>query len=129
MFNRAIIIGRLVRDCEVKKTTQGTSVCNFGVAINEQLKAGQESTEFIDCTAWRQNADFLGQYGKKGMLIFVEGKVHKNTKTDKDGNKRYEQIVECRTVKSLEKRQPAEPYAEDFTDVVDDDFMQEGLPY
>ena len=101
MLNLVVIVGRLVRDCTVYKTNEGQSVCNFSIATNAN---GDTKAEFLDCTAWRQNADFLGNYGKKGNLYLIVGKIHKNARTMKDGTKRYEQVIECKTVESLTRK-------------------------
>ena len=91
MLNKAVIMGRLVRDPELKTTSAGTSVCSFTVAVDRSfVKQGEErQTDFIDCVAWRGTAEFLCKYFNKGRMVNVVGSIQKRTWDDKDGNKRY----------------------------------------
>lgn len=107
MYNHVELIGRLTKDCEVAKTHSGQSVCNFALATSErrQIENGDwtDVATYIDCTAWRKSADFLGQFGKKGRLFHVVGKIRKNSYIDRDGIKRYVTNVEAITVNALDK--------------------------
>jgi len=91
MLNKALIMGRLVKDPELKTTGTGTSVCSFTVAVDRSfVKQGEErQTDFIDCVAWRGTAEFLCKYFTKGRMVNVVGSIQKRTWDDKDGNKRY----------------------------------------
>jgi len=91
MLNKALIMGRLVKDPELKTTSTGTSVCSFTVAVDRSfVKQGEErQTDFIDCVAWRGTAEFLCKYFAKGRMVNVVGSIQKRTWDDKDGNKRY----------------------------------------
>lgn len=94
--NRVVIAGRLTKDIEVAKTQSGISVTKFTVAVNRSVKdmTGNYITDFINCVAWRQSADFLGQYGKKGAEVSVDGKIQVNSYTSQSGEKRtYTEIV------------------------------------
>jgi single-strand DNA-binding protein len=86
-FNKVIIGGRLTADVELKQTTSGLSVCAFSVAVNRKGKDAQ--TDFIDVVAWRQTAEFICKYFRKGSSICVVGSLQKREWTDKNGNKRY----------------------------------------
>ncbi len=91
MLNKAIIMGRLTRDPEIKKTQSGLSVCSFSVAVDRDIvdkSTNQRETDFINVTAWRTTADFVGKYFTKGSLIVVEGRIQVRNYTDKDNNKR-----------------------------------------
>lgn len=90
MLNSITIMGRLVRDPELKKTGSGVSVANFTVAVDRDIAAqGQEKeTDFIDCVAWRATADFVSKYFTKGKMIALKGRLQIRSWTDKDGNKR-----------------------------------------
>lgn len=91
MLNNAIIMGRMTRDPEVKKTQSGISVCSFFVAVDRDMvdkNTGEKETDFINVTAWRTTADFIGKYFTKGSLIVVEGRIQVRNYTDKDNNKR-----------------------------------------
>ena len=89
--------GNLTKECEVSKTTKGVSVCNFSVATNENY-GEQEFTTFIDCTAWRSCADYLGVYGKKGRRVRIDGRLRKNSYVDREGIKRYVTTVDVTDV-------------------------------
>ena len=75
MINKAIIMGRLVADPEVRQTPSGVSCCQFTVAVNrDYVQQGQErQADFISVVAWRQTAEFVGKYFSKGKMIIVEG--------------------------------------------------------
>ncbi len=89
-FNKVILGGRLTADIELKQTQSGLSVCSFSLAVNRRTgKDREQKTDFIECTAWRQTAEFLSRYFKKGSSLCIVGTLQKNDWTDKDGNKRY----------------------------------------
>ena len=107
MYNYVNIIGRIVRDCEVRKTQNGQSVCDFAVATSERFQSPDgdknELTTYINCVVWRQAADFLGVYGKKGRLVQVVGKIKDASYTDKNGVKHYVMKVEASSVNMLDR--------------------------
>jgi len=86
-LNKAIIGGRLTGTPELKQTLQGVFVTTFTVAINRRGKQGE--ADFINCIAWRQTAEFICRYFKKGSSICVAGSLQKREWTDKNGSKRY----------------------------------------
>ena len=86
-FNKAIIGGRLTADVELKQTPSGVSVCAFSIAVNR--KGADNKTDFIDIVAWRQTAEFICKYFKKGSSICIVGSLQKRDWTDKNGQKRY----------------------------------------
>lgn len=112
MINRVILVGRLTRDVEVRRTTSGLSVAQFTVACDRRFSRqdnnGQPSADFINCVAWRQTADFLGSYAKKGNLVGVEGRIQTRTYDDKDGKRVYVTEVVCDNVQLLESRRARE---------------------
>lgn len=85
-LNKAIIGGRLTKDPELRKTASGISVCDFTVAVNGYKK--DDPTIFIDCTAFRGQAEFLTNYAKKGSTVVVGGKIDIQSYTDKENIKR-----------------------------------------
>lgn len=87
-FNKAIIIGRLTKDVELKTTGSGVSVASFTVAVDRGY-GDNKKTDFINCVAWRQTAEFTSKFFQKGSQIGVEGSIQVRDYTDKDGNKRY----------------------------------------
>jgi len=92
-LNKAMIIGNLTRDPEVKTTPQGTSVASFSVATNfvwtDSSGQKQEKAEYHNVVAWRKLADIIGQYLKKGSKIYIEGRLQTRDWTGQDGVKRY----------------------------------------
>lgn len=95
MYNRVILMGRLVRDPELKTTQSGISMCRFSVAVDRKFaKQGEErQADFFDVTVWRQTAEFVCKYFTKGRMIHIEGVLQNNNYTDKDGVKHYSNIV------------------------------------
>lgn len=90
MLNVAVLMGRLVADPELRQTANGISVTSFTLAVDRSyVKAGTErQTDFIDIVAWRNTAEFVCKYFRKGQLAAVQGAIQTRTYTDKDGNKR-----------------------------------------
>ena len=89
-LNKVILIGRITADPELKQTQGGVSVCSFNIAINRRFKGenGQQDVDFISIVAWRQQAEFVCKYFKKGQAILVCGQLQTRSYTDKQNNKR-----------------------------------------
>lgn len=88
-LNKVILGGRVCADPELKKTASDLSVVSFTVAVNRKRgKDGETQADFIRCTAWRNTADFIANYFRKGSSICVVGQLNIRQWTDKDGNKR-----------------------------------------
>lgn len=89
-MNKVILMGRLTKDPEMRQTQQGTSVCRFSLAVNRRFaKEGQMTADFINCTAWRNTADFISKYFHKGNMIAVVGSLQTRTWEGQDGKKQY----------------------------------------
>ena len=90
MLNVAVLMGRLVADPELKHTANDVAVTSFRLAVDRTyVRAGNErQADFIDIVAWRNTADFVCKYFRKGMLVAVEGSIQTRQYTDRDGNKR-----------------------------------------
>ncbi|WP_411677043.1 single-stranded DNA-binding protein [Caproicibacter sp.] len=90
MLNVAVLMGRLVADPELRHTPNGISVTSFTIAVDRSyVKAGTDrQTDFIDVVAWRNTAEFVCKYFRKGQLAAVQGSIQTRSYTDKDGNKR-----------------------------------------
>ena len=91
MLNHIVIMGRLVRDPELRRTGSGVAVASFRVAVDRDFApkdGGERKADFIDCVAWRQTGEFISKYFTKGRMIVVEGRLEMRDWTDKDGNKR-----------------------------------------
>ena len=99
MLNRIVIMGRLTRDPELRRTQNGTAVTSFSVAVDRDFKSresGEKATDFIDVVAWRQTAEFVCRYFRKGQRIALQGSLQSRSYTDKEGNKRtaYEVVAD-----------------------------------
>lgn len=89
-LNKVVLCGRLTADVELKQTQSGISVCSFTLAINRKYQAdGQQQTDFINCVAWRQTAEFIAKYFKKGSSLCVTGSIQVRDWTDNNNQKRY----------------------------------------
>lgn len=90
MLNRIVIMGRMVRDPELRRTNSGTAVASFTLAVDRDMKNqdGNRETDFIDCVAWKGAAEFVSKYFGKGRMVVVEGRLQIRDWTDKNGNKR-----------------------------------------
>ncbi len=87
MINKVVIVGNLTRDPDFSKTQSGISRARFTVAVNRRYGQNEE-VAYISCIAWRQSADFIGQYGKKGNTVGVEGHITTGSYDDKATGKR-----------------------------------------
>lgn len=129
-MNKAILVGRLVADPELRQTGGGADVCSFTVAVNRPGK--DNGTDFIDCVAWRQTAEFVCRWFQKGDPIGIEGRIQTKNYEDKNGNKRKAVEVVCDQVSFLpgakdrdkgQGRPDTQPDAaslDDFAEVEDD---------
>lgn len=91
MLNHAVIMGRLTRDIEVRRTGSGTAVASFSVAVDRDIAnkdTKERETDFLDCVAWRNTAEFLQKYFRKGDMIVVSGRLQVRSWQDKNGDKR-----------------------------------------
>lgn len=107
MLNTAIIMGRLVRDPEERKTSNGKSVCSFCVAVNDDYR--KDVTYFLDIIAWNNTADFVCKYFRKGSMIAVQGKLTTRVWEDKNGNKRKETEIVADNVSFCGEKKDAAP--------------------
>ena len=120
MLNKIILMGRLTRDPELRKTGNGTAVTSFILAVDRDYKPqdGERETDFIDIVAWRGTGEFVSKYFTKGRMAVVEGRLQVRDWTDKDGAKRRNTEVIADSVyfgdskKVSESDAPAEPSGE-----------------
>ena len=91
MLNKVILMGRFTRDPELRSTPQGISTCSFSIAVDRNfVRPGEErKADFINCVAWRQTAEFISKYFKKGSMVALEGSIQTRSWDDQDGKKRY----------------------------------------
>lgn len=132
MLNRVVLVGNLTRDPQFSKTASGISVARFTVAVNRRF-GNNEGADFISCVAWRQSADFISQYAKKGSTVAVEGRITTGSYDDKTtGKKVYTTDVTCDNVQLINSRssnetsqtqpQSSGTYYPDESSLSDDDF-------
>lgn len=100
MLNKIVIMGRMTKDPELRRTQTGTPVTSFTLAVDRDFKdkSGERETDFIECVAWRGTAEFVTKYFGKGRMAVVEGKLQLRDWTDKEGNKRRTAEVQADNV-------------------------------
>ena len=95
-LNRVILFGRLTKDVDLRRTQTGVAVARFTVACDRQFankQTGERETDFIECVAWRNTADFVARYFSKGSALTVEGTLQNNNFEDKNGVKHFSYVV------------------------------------
>lgn len=105
-MNSIHIVGRLCADPELRRTTDGTAVCTYSLAVKRPKV--KDTTDFINCVTWRQAAEFLSQYGHKGDAVAVTGILQSRKWQDKDGNNRTAWEVVTESVELLSSRKNSE---------------------
>ncbi len=102
MLNHIVLMGRLTRDPELRRTGSGLPVASFTLAVDRDFSSnketGQKETDFIDIVAWRSTAEFVSKYFSKGRMAVVSGRLQIRTWNDKEGNKRYNAEVVAENV-------------------------------
>lgn len=91
MLNHIVLMGRLTRDPELRRTNSGTAVASFTLAVDRDFgpkDGGEKETDFIECVAWKNTAEFISKYFSKGRMAVVSGRLQIRRWNDKDGNKR-----------------------------------------
>lgn len=127
-FNKVILGGRLTADPELKTTQSGISVTQFSIAVNRKVKQGaNQETDFFNITAWRQTAEFVARYFKKGSSICIVGVLQNSSWTDQHGQKHYRTDIVADEVMFVDSKSggQASPTAPQWTEVSTD----EGLPF
>lgn len=106
MINRVVLVGRLTRDPELKKSASGNSICSFSVAVDNRQKNpdGTKSTSFIPCVAFSQSADNMVKFVRKGSLVGVEGRLNQRNFVRQDGTKGNILEIVCDSVQFLEPK-------------------------
>ena len=116
-MNKAILLGRLVKDPELRYATSGTAVATFTLAVDRRFqKQGEErQADFINCVAWQKTAEFVANYFTKGQMMALSGSIQVRTWEDNDGHKRYateviaEDVYFAESKKSSESATPKAP--------------------
>ena len=110
MLNHIVIMGRLTRDPELRRTGSGVAVASFTLAVDRDFagKDGEKETDFIDCVAWRGTGEFVSRNFAKGQMACVAGRLQLRGWTDKDGNKRINAEVVADSVYFADSKKAAE---------------------
>ena len=105
-MNRAILIGRLTKNPELRTTSNGNNICNFSIAVTRNYKNtdGEYEADFINCIAFKKTGELINQYCSKGNQLAVEGRIQTGSFTDKNGVKRYTTDIAVDKVTFLEKK-------------------------
>ena len=113
-MNAVFLIGRLVAQPELKYTGANVAVCSFRIAVDRKFKDqnGNKATDFIDCVAWRQSAEFLSQYCDKGNLVAVQGTLQVRSWQAQDGSARKTVEVVVDSIQGLERKRTADTYGQ-----------------
>ena len=107
MLNNVTLMGRLVRDPDLRYTQNQTPVASFSLACERDTK--DKTADFIDCTAWRHTAEFVNSYMTKGQMIVVTGRLQIRQWTDKDGNKRTAPEINVDNAYFAESKRKSDP--------------------
>lgn len=113
MLNRAVLVGRLTKELELKYTQSGTAVASFNLAVNRQFtnQQGEREADFISCVIWRKGAENLANFTRKGSLIGIDGRIQTRNYENQQGQRVYitEVVVENFTL--LEPKETKQPQA------------------
>ena len=112
-MNKLTIIGNLTRDPESRTTPNGNNVCTFTVAVNRRRSqnSNQPEADFFNVTAWRERAEFVAKYFRKGSAVCVVGSIQNRTWTDQQGVKRYMTDIVADEVNFVESRSSSDSYS------------------
>lgn len=129
MLNKIVIMGRLTKDPELRRTGSGTAVTSFTLAVDRDFankQSGEKETDFIECVAWRQTGEFVSKYFSKGRMAVVEGRLQIRNWTDDNGNnRRSAEVVADNVYFGDSKKENANPVTpgsvSDFDPVYGDD--------
>ncbi len=146
MLNHIVLMGRLTRDVELRRTGSGTAVANFTIAVDRDFSGkdgGEKETDFIEVVAWRNTADFVSKYFSKGRMAVVSGRLQVRKWKNKEGENRYSTEVVADNVYFADSKKeasggesygqqggynvPVYPEPGEFTELDDDDSGQ--LPF
>lgn len=125
MLNKTILMGRMTRDPELRTTASGTSVVSFSLAVERDFKnpqTGEKDTDFFDCVAWRNQADYIAKYFSKGRMAVVEGQLQTRTWEDNTGQKRKVTELNVNSIyfgDSRPQQEPAQTYVAPAAPVAD----------
>lgn len=118
-MNKVILVGRLTKDPELKRTNNDISVVQFTIAVNRtfQSKTGEKQADFINCVVWRQQAENFAKYMRKGSLIGIDGQIQTRNYDDPNGVRKYVTEVICDSIHFLESKSSRNDSSSGFSDV------------
>ena len=133
MLNHITIMGRLTKDPELRRTQSGTSVTSFSLAVDRDFKSqsGEKETDFIECVAWKNTAEFVSKYFQKGRMAVVSGRLQLRDWTDKEGTKRRSAEIIADNVyfadsKQDQKQESKQDYFNSPHSIVNQEFAEIG---
>lgn len=122
MINKAIIMGRLTHEPELRQTGTGRSVCSFSIAVNNGYGENRR-TDFINCVAWNKTAEFVSRYFTKGKMIIVIGRITTRAWEDKNGKRCYATDVVADEVSFGESKGTASESKPSLSEAIDEGFL------
>ena len=131
MINRVVLVGRLTRDPELRRTQNGTAVTSFTLAIDNRFKDenGDKTTSFIPCVVWNQQAENCVRFVKKGSLVGIEGRLNQRTYLNKEGNNVQVIEVICDSVQYLDPKKQEESSQEAPKQTAKNNVDDDSLPF
>lgn len=123
MLNHISLLGRLTRDPELRRTQTGVAVANFAIACDRDRNAdGERQTDFIEIVAWRNTAEFVSKYLKKGSLVAISGRLQMRRYTANDGTNRTQaEVVADSVYFGKSKREQVPVTSSEFSELDEDD--------
>lgn len=129
-YNKVILIGRLVKDAEVKYTNSGKAVATFTLAVDRpSAKGEQKEADFINCVAWDKTGETIGNYTQKGSKILVDGRLQIRSYEAKDGGKRWATEVIVGRMEFLETKNKADDNNSGFSEMGTEVPFNEEIPF
>lgn len=129
-LNKVILIGHLTADPELKRTQNGVSVCSFSIGVNRRFARDEQAqTDFINIVAWRNTAEFIARYFRKGSAICICGSIQTRSWTDQNGYKRYATEVVADEASFVESKKNTEGTAPAPVPTFEEIGADEDLPF
>ena len=131
MINRVVLVGRMTKDPELRKTESGTSVASFTLALDNRLKDkdGNKTTSFIPCVIWKEQAENVTRFTHKGSLVGVEVRLNQRSYQNKEGNNVQVLEVVCDSVQFLESKKQEESSQEALKQTAKNNVDDDSLPF
>lgn len=129
-MNSVCLVGRIVKDPDLRISTTGTNITRFTVAVNRTVKKeGQQEADFINCTSFGKQAEFVATYLKKGYLVSIEGKIQTGSYENKEGQKVYTFDVICDSIQNLTPKDSNSSQETPKKSYQDIEVLPEDLPF